>query len=160
MIIKKDIEPYILWKVNEGNISFSWDNWAGIGPLGSYIQRDKKPGNMKLMKCIRDNIWDEDALSRLVPLNLLDHIRKIPIGDRLLRDIPIWIPTSTSVFSCSSAFNCLRMKKEILPLWKDIWKGHIPFKMSFILWRAVKGKLPVDETKKIWKEHGVQMLVL
>lgn len=103
---------------------------------------------MRIRDCIKDETWDVNTISRLVPNNMLNHIIHIPIGNRQINDTPVWTETSNRSFTCSSAFNCIRKRRDMDNIWKDVWKKNVQFKMSFFLWRAIKGKLPVDETLK------------
>ncbi|XP_059285601.1 uncharacterized protein LOC132039072 [Lycium ferocissimum] len=68
MRTKNLIEPHIIWKINEGKISFWWDNWTKL----------EAPVNMLNDQNYHANI-----------------ILNIPIGRNNMKDKPIWIATNT-----------------------------------------------------------------
>nr|XP_018625245.1 uncharacterized protein LOC108944570 [Nicotiana tomentosiformis] len=115
----------------------------GLGPLGAYINGNRKPDNMKIRDCIKDEAWDINTITSLVPNNLLNHIKHIPISDKHINDTPVWTETSNGTFTCSSAFNSISKRRDMDNMWKDVWKKNVQFKMSFFLWRAIKGPLGI-----------------
>jgi len=60
-------------------------------------------------------------------------------------DQPIWKLTDNGKFTCASAWESIRNKRPRSKLHKYIWHRHIPFKVSFLLWRALRGKLPTND---------------
>lgn len=61
-------------------------------------------------------------------------------------DTAIWIPDETCKFTIDSAWEIIRKKRNIDPINTIIWHKHIPFKVAFFIWIALKGKLPTNET--------------
>lgn len=57
----------------------------------------------------------------------------------------IWKPNHDGAFSCSSAWELIRKKKDKTRSNTLIWHKYIPFEVSFLLWRAIRGKLPTNE---------------
>ncbi|XP_060200415.1 uncharacterized protein LOC132628670 [Lycium barbarum] len=147
--IKAESEPHILWKINEAQISFWWDNWTGIGPLALYHHTDNNPGNLNVADIIDGDKWDMEYINNLLPPDICHIIQRVEIGSRNKKDQPIWTHNSSGEFTCASAYQSLRKKIPEIPIWKCIWKNGIPFKMAFIIWRAIKKKLPMyDRIKK------------
>lgn len=60
-------------------------------------------------------------------------------------DTAVWKPNNKGVFSVSSAWRMIREKREVIDINKLTWQRYIPFKYSFLLWRALRGKLPTNE---------------
>lgn len=56
------------------------------------------------------------------------------------------MPNSCGIFTTLSAWNCIRQRKDIAVFLKRIWHKYLPFKMSFLVWRILKDKLPFDDT--------------
>ena len=62
-----------------------------------------------------------------------------------IKDTAVWKQTEAGKFSCTSTWEMCRTKKEHTILNAQIWHKYIPFKMSFLLWRALRYKLPTNE---------------
>lgn len=60
-------------------------------------------------------------------------------------DQPIWKPNTKSDFSCSSAWNVIRMQRTKKKINTYTLNKNIPFKCSFLLCRAFGGKVPTNE---------------
>ncbi|XP_019254091.1 PREDICTED: uncharacterized protein LOC109232860 [Nicotiana attenuata] len=48
-------------------------------------------------------------------------------------------------FTCASAWETIRRKKQHLLSNKKTWHKKLPFKWSFCLWRAIRNKIPTDD---------------
>ncbi|XP_015169198.1 uncharacterized protein [Solanum tuberosum] len=88
--IKAEVEPFMLRKINDGQISFWWDNWSGIGSLVLYHHTDSSPGNLTVADCLDGDHWDMDYISRLLPNNICQIIQSVNIGPRNWKDQAIW----------------------------------------------------------------------
>ncbi|XP_042988639.1 uncharacterized protein LOC122316171 [Carya illinoinensis] len=53
------------WLVNEGNVSFWYDNWVDGGPIGDQFPVIERP-LLRVKECRIDNGWDIPLLERLV----------------------------------------------------------------------------------------------
>ncbi|XP_015158405.1 uncharacterized protein [Solanum tuberosum] len=60
-------------------------------------------------------------------------------------DQAVWNLNTNGNFSVSFAWNNIREKREKTKINTYTWKRNIPFKCSFLLWRAIRGKLPTNE---------------
>nr|XP_033511967.1 uncharacterized protein LOC117276725 [Nicotiana tomentosiformis] len=60
-------------------------------------------------------------------------------------DKAIWTPNVIGKFTCASAWEVIRPKKQPNLTNKLTWHKKIPFKWSFCVWRALKNKLPTDD---------------
>lgn len=60
-------------------------------------------------------------------------------------DVPNWKLTDNGNFTIISAWEFIRKKKDKNLLNSCIWSKHIPFKVSFLVWRALRKKLPTND---------------
>ncbi|WMV30207.1 hypothetical protein MTR67_023592 [Solanum verrucosum] len=72
--------------------------------------------------------------------------RAHPVAKKGVKDIAVWRLTEAGEFTCKSAWEMCNKKKATAVLNSQIWHTHIPFKMSFLLWRAIRYKLPTNES--------------
>ncbi|XP_055800361.1 uncharacterized protein LOC129869765 [Solanum dulcamara] len=84
---------------------------------------------------------DKKAPPQFVPSILASNINYQP--HKL--DQASWKPNSSGEFSCSSAWELIRDKRSKTRINSQTWHKHIPFKCSFLLWRALRGKLPTNK---------------
>ena len=63
-----------------------------------------------------------------------------------IKDQAIWIPADNGQFTISSAWEIIRKKKSKDIINTSVWHKHIPFKISFFIWRALRNKVPTNET--------------
>ncbi|WMV23959.1 hypothetical protein MTR67_017344 [Solanum verrucosum] len=84
--IKAEVEAFMLRKINDGQISFWWDNWSGIGSLVLYHHTDSSPRNLTVADCLDGDHWDMDYISRLLPNNICQIIQSVNIGPRNWKD--------------------------------------------------------------------------
>ncbi|OIT30903.1 putative ribonuclease h protein, partial [Nicotiana attenuata] len=145
MDIRPKVEPHILWKINNEDALFWWDNWSNIGPLANNTSLPNKPGNIKITHFVQDREWNSRILKEYLPEPQVQAILEVRIGPRDHKDQPIWSPTIDGRFSCASAWNILRQRKDRVPHMAMIWRKEIPFKISFFMWRLLNKKLPLDD---------------
>ncbi|WMV45631.1 hypothetical protein MTR67_039016 [Solanum verrucosum] len=116
-------ETQITWKINSGNSSFWWDDWLGEGPLASYCTHVTSLNTTEISQFRLGGTWNET----------------------MIPDEAIWKLTVDGLFSCSSAWEIIRHKGPKSIINKGIWHRHLPFKISFLAWRALRNKLPTNE---------------
>ncbi|XP_015077582.1 uncharacterized protein LOC107021433 [Solanum pennellii] len=73
--------------------------------------------------------------------------KKLHTGQSLehMLDEAVWKTSEKGQFSCATAWEHIRHRKEKNNCSKNIWHKLIPFKISFLVWRALRGKLPTNE---------------
>ncbi|KAH0644828.1 hypothetical protein KY284_032712 [Solanum tuberosum] len=144
---KHTVETHIHWKVKSGSCSFWWDNWLGIGPLAHYFSNSNRfnivtisdfmeGGNgtwrksfNKLHKLMCTTFWQlSSSCNQASLINLLGASMLVVISRALLHGM------SLGSIDQKPKFNTYN------------WHKSIPFKCSFLLWRAVRGKLPTNES--------------
>uniref|UniRef100_A0A3Q7IJL1 Reverse transcriptase zinc-binding domain-containing protein n=1 Tax=Solanum lycopersicum TaxID=4081 RepID=A0A3Q7IJL1_SOLLC len=63
---------------------------------------------------------------------------------------PCWILEMRGEFTLKSSWHYIIHKEEEITIYKWIWAKGVPFKMTFILWRALKLKIHVDYRLRRW----------
>lgn len=143
MDVKDKVEEHLLWKVNSGPSSLWWDNSTGLGAMALVISYDITLRDQLVQDVIKNGVWNIEHLH--LPEYLAEHILNIPIGNPSSPDSPIWMSSTDGHFSTSCAWKLTRQKQGIVPSLQNLWHKYLPFKMSFLVWRLFKNKLPFDE---------------
>ncbi|KAH0655393.1 hypothetical protein KY285_030275 [Solanum tuberosum] len=130
---KITVEDHIGWKINSGSCSFWWDDWLGVGALANYTTYVSSLNNATIAHFLANGEWNERE-----------------IRQQGVTDTAVWKHTESGKFTCSSASEICRKKKDTTVIHSQIWHRHIPFKMSFLLWRAIRHKLPTNEKLAIF----------
>lgn len=63
-------------------------------------------------------------------------------------DKPWWIGSTSREFTLKIAFQIVRHKRDKVEWAKFIWTSGLPHKISFFLWRDIKGRIPIDDNLK------------
>ena len=89
--------------------------------------------------CFRRNVRDCE-LEEL--MELLDCLNNVHLNPALV-DTRLWLPDSSHIFSCKSAFNKLRETSisNVFSPFKVIWKSPIPHKIKVFAWLVALGKV-------------------
>ncbi|XP_015161207.1 uncharacterized protein [Solanum tuberosum] len=122
------VEDYIGWKINSGSCSFWWDDWLGRGALDNCTTSVSSLNNATIAHFLVNGKWNERKLRQ-----------------QGVKDTAVWKHTESGNFSCTSAWEICRKKRTLQSLILKFWPKHVPFKMSFLLWRAIRHKLPTNE---------------
>jgi len=141
---KIKVEEHIGWTINSGSCSFWWDDWLGVGALANYTTGISSLNNATIAHFLTNGKWNERKLRQQVPPLLIPYI--LNTNFQFLQgvsDSAVWKHTESGKFTCTSAWEICRNKKSTTDLNSQIWHRHIPFKMSFLLWRALRKKLPL-----------------
>lgn len=143
---KHKVDKHIHWKLNSGTSYFWWDDWLGVGPMVNHLDIER-PGNINVAN-FSDNRNLNEHFIRMFSLPLLvPKILSTQFQFQFQETIPdkaIWNPSNNGTLSCSSAWDIMGPKKLSTKL-NLIWNKHIPFKISYFLWRALKCKLFTNE---------------
>lgn len=96
---------------------------------------------------------DLTVLDDLLPVGLAANLSHLGQGPR---DVPIWRVATDSMFSLSSAKSSLRSPGPD----SDVLRGrcshkHLPFKVSFLAWHVLRGRLTVANTRARFGFHIV-----
>ncbi|XP_060214799.1 uncharacterized protein LOC132641737 [Lycium barbarum] len=132
----------MLWKIQNGQSSFWWDNWTGHGAIATYCPKYVHSIKTKVSYFILDKEWDIQRLVEILPDWLLQHVTPIKIGSETKQDYLIWKPATDGIFTNKEAWNDIREHRQKDLLINKAWHKNIPFKVSFLTWRLIKSKLP------------------
>ncbi|XP_015159877.1 uncharacterized protein [Solanum tuberosum] len=143
---KVKIEEHIHWTIISGTCSFWWDNWLGVGPLANFSSESNRFNNNTVADFLIEGQWNLEMLIQQAPHSMVASILDTHIQyQQGIPDQAVWKLNSDGNFTCSSAWNELREKRNKTQFYDFIWHKNIPFKCSFLLWRVLKGKLPTNE---------------
>lgn len=145
-INKSDAETNIQWSINSGTCRFWWDDWLGVGPLAYHNHYMPRLNNITVSKFLINGVWDKEKIRHHAPHQLVHKILSITIQYQAnVPDQAYWKLNSHGKFTSSSAWEHIRRKKSKTLTDSLIWHKCIPFKVSFLLWRAIRFKLPTNE---------------
>lgn len=143
---KHKMESHIHWKIDSRSCSFWWDNWLGVGPLAHFKGVSSRLDNTKVVAFIHNGQWDLQRVLNVAPPQHVTSILAMQL--QIQQDVPdkaLWSLNASGDFSIFSAWNIIREQRTKTKINKYTWNKHIPFKCSFLLWRALSGKLPTNE---------------
>ena len=134
----------MLLLICEGNASFWFENWLGIGPLAEGKEDLPLPevkiwelfgGTGRQLGQVRDALTHEELLQILNS------------GVHLLKgwDILVWTPSTDGRFKVQSALMQLRKSRHNLISRKLLWNRCIPLKISVFMWRLLNEWLPFSD---------------
>lgn len=68
-----------------------------------------------------------------LPEYLIELIHSTKLGDPNYTDNVVWMPSTTGLFTTSSAWQAIRQSRGITPILKGVWHKYLPYKMSFLM---------------------------
>lgn len=123
LAIRDEVEPFIWWKVKEGNFSFWFDNWTMLGAL-YYTKGDQaveEEVEVKDFMTDEDNSWKIGMLEDAVSSDMLDIIaNSIKPHTRVGIDKPLFKGSTIGNFTTKSAYQIIRHKRSKLG-----WHRHL-----------------------------------
>ncbi|XP_075091898.1 uncharacterized protein LOC142172040 [Nicotiana tabacum] len=144
--IKHKVEEHMIWLVENGEVSFWYDNWTSLGPLCKYLGDEARPKDIKLRDVFVNGEWNENNTGLTWPEFLKNIVQNMDLAlcpDKL--DKPIWVPDRRGTFTTSSAWNIFRQRRGPSTTDTRIWHKSVPFKMAFLTWRAIHDRLSTGE---------------
>lgn len=138
-----------MWQIGDGrSINFWLDNWLSQ-PLAEQLQI---PDHMHkdLKATVSDFIENE---SWIIPANLLENhptllnsLARVTIPSYVESDQLCWKGSSSGLLSFKDAFNFIRPANPHHFAWsKTLWNIAIPPSKSFIAWRLLNKRMPIDD---------------
>ncbi|XP_019228142.1 PREDICTED: uncharacterized protein LOC109209335 [Nicotiana attenuata] len=116
------------------------------GILANHRNEGGRPGKIKVSQFWNTRQWDVHKLNEIAAPHMLARILQVPIyHNPQILDEAIWTPNVSGKFTCASAWETIRRKKQHLLSNKKTWHKKLPFKWSFCLWRAIRNKLPTND---------------
>ncbi|EOY25454.1 Uncharacterized protein TCM_026877 [Theobroma cacao] len=135
-------EQNMRWRVGQGNLFFWHDCWMGETPLIS-SNHEFSLSMVQVCDFFMNNSWDIEKLKTVLQQEVVDEIAKIPI-DAMSKDEAYWAPTPNGEFSTKSAWQLIRKREVVNPVFNFIWHKAIPLTTSFFLWRLLHDWIPVE----------------
>ena len=153
---RQEVENHINWKILSWNCSFWWDNLLGDGALAKYFDKVSSLNNIHVADFVESGKWNERAIRHHEPPLLVPIILNFNIQyDEGISDHAMSMCEDKGQFTISSSLEIIRKKKVTDPINNCVWHKNIPFKVSFFIWRALRGKLPTNESMlKFGKEEA------
>ncbi|EOY14356.1 Uncharacterized protein TCM_033752 [Theobroma cacao] len=145
-------EQHMRWRVGQGNVFFWHDCWMGEAPLISSNQ-EFTSSMVQVCDFFTNNSWNIEKLKTVLQQEVVDEIAKIPI-DTMNKDEAYWTPTPNGDFSTKSAWQLIRKRKVVNPVFNFIWHKTVPLTTSFFLWRLLHDWIPVELKMK---SKGLQL---
>ncbi|XP_060171020.1 uncharacterized protein LOC132602004 [Lycium barbarum] len=146
--IRARCEQHVLWKVGQGNLSFWWDNWTGLGPIAYLLPTEYRAKRVRVSEFIYDGKWNTLTLSNLLPDHIWQHIAKIGIEPDK-DDYPVWLPDPSGRFTCKFAWDLLRPRRNYTLSAAKTWHYVVVAKLSN--WKLLNTFFCHSETAKVWE---------
>lgn len=136
--VKDFMEERIGWRVGRGDISIH-ERWC----LGS---KPPLPFEHSTIASLFENSLPRADFIRANYGNQVLHlITSQVVRLRDLDDVIIWLPSTSGIFSTSSAWKEWKGSHNESRISSLCWHAHIPTKISVFMWRAIHRGLPTDE---------------
>nr|XP_033509671.1 uncharacterized protein LOC117274475 [Nicotiana tomentosiformis] len=120
-------------------------NTFGKGALAKIHPCPARSHRKRVSDYITQGTWNMTKLSEVLPVTMVNHILTVPIGKHEHEDYPIWAKTEDGKFSTKTVYQKESNHSSHDILFQNIWHNKIPFKISFLAWRVLHRKLPIDE---------------
>ncbi|XP_055822053.1 uncharacterized protein LOC129890541 [Solanum dulcamara] len=125
---------------------FWWDDWLGIGPLAYHNNHLPRLNNSRVSDYMENGEWNVQKIRKYAPPQLVQQILSTEVDHHSnTDDQACWKLTSHGNFTSKSAWEIVRKKRAKTLIDRCTWHANIPFKASFLLWRAVRQKLPTND---------------
>lgn len=154
MKVQTEAEKNIQWVIGSGNVNFWFDRWCGNIRVTDLVTHPRQLCN----KTVREVMADPDGCIQVCETSLhYEVIRKIKnMGSQPSNkeDVCIWTPSQNGKFSLKTTWELCRNKNGLQKLNRLMWAHVILIKWSLLVWRAVRGRIPLDGTLQ---QKGIQL---
>ncbi|KAK4476678.1 hypothetical protein RD792_015838 [Penstemon davidsonii] len=151
------VQAGIKWRVVNGQkISLWFDRWAVKDPLCNLVEGDIRgeETDWSVAEILgNDGQWLVEKIKTKLPPVAIEAIHNTPIPwQRDKEDKIIWGGTSNGIFSCKSAYHCI--KREDLDSticnkkWKWIWKIKAPYIIQHFIWLCAHESIVTNALRK------------
>lgn len=126
---------------NDNEISFWLDNWCTHTSLFELTNTSPSSVDLKLKLftfILPNKTWDISCLNQLLPNDIINLIKGIPLPHLDIKDSPVWGLTPYGSFTIKTVTWLLSHGLPPHPIkWQFswIWKLDIPTKISIFLWQ-------------------------
>lgn len=133
--------------------SFWWDNWTEKGALANIPPRRNGSTKDKVKEFFSEEDWNVQTIESFLSEDMVQHIENISCGYQDAPYFIYWDATPDRQYSNSSVWQLVRAHKQSDWLSNMLWHNNLPFKISFLSWRLIRGKLPFDDTINRFGKH-------
>ncbi|GKV45487.1 hypothetical protein SLEP1_g52559 [Rubroshorea leprosula] len=149
-VLKKGLR----WRIGSGErVRFWHDNWVGHAPLA--MEGDPLPTSPSLMVADvinQEGEWDLDYLNSLIPADVIEVIRAIPLSRHVqLQDNTFWSDSMDGSFSVKSAYHLIQRDRNLINAlvdsWTWIWKLQCAERIMMFVWFLVRGRVLTNSVR-------------
>lgn len=89
-------------------------------------------------------------MRRFLPEWVINHITRLKPPQPGSNDRLCWRPATDGCFSVKAAYHLLKQTggRNANPLWRQIWKWHLPEKVKYFVWQITHDRLMTNSTRK------------
>ena len=153
--LRDRVRPFIRHTVFNGVGTFLWhDFWNQLGPLlpcygeriiyDSAIQR-----NAHVTQIIRDGRWEWPVANSADLITIKNSCGNYPL-DESKEDTISWTLAPAGVFTVSSAWNQIRLRKQVVNWHNSVWFPQAIRRHAFIVWLVIQDRLDTQEKLIKW----------
>ncbi|GLT96250.1 hypothetical protein SLE2022_138910 [Rubroshorea leprosula] len=142
------LQQGVRWRVGTGEgINFWHDNWVGNAPFINVSGEGPVDSSLLVADVINsDGEWDLDFLHTLVPVEIVEIIKAIPLSRNLqLTDSIFWAGSMDGSFTVRSAYQLIQEQKKLdnssLDSWSWVWKLCCAERIRMFIWLLVRGRV-------------------
>lgn len=139
--VKDRTESYIRWIVGKGEVDFWKDRWWGEEKLGDLVDVSS---SLSVREAVTNFTW-KDQVCSILNANEIMKIQSMGEVINSEADRSVWAVNACGNFSLKSAWEGIRIKKNVAGSLRFIWHPCTPLKLSFLSWRMLHKRLPVDD---------------
>ena len=111
--IRDKMDKHIQWKLNSRSFSFWQDNWLGIGHLAQFSTNTDIFNNSIVAEYQCNGRWNWSKIIQQATNSQVEGILTVNLPTQIhLPDQEIWTLNNDGRFTCSSAWNEIRQKKQ------------------------------------------------
>jgi hypothetical protein len=152
------------YRLGDGNSSFWYTNWAGIGTLANQVLYvDIHDLQMRVRDVFIDGKWNFNMLYTTIPSNVTDRLKLLPVClNPQVADCYTWKGNLNGLYTAQDGYYWLNHNDFINNATNEIswnWLWHIPApeKIKFFIWTALQNALP---TKTMLSHRGLLQVTL
>lgn len=144
--LREEVELQMWWQLKEGVVNFWFDNWTLYFLKENSVQNE----DLEVKQCTRNGEWVLPQLQLVIDDDMVEYIKdeiNPGSGDEIV-DRPSWIETTSGKFFVKLMFELIRRKKLVQEWRNFIWICDMSFKINFLMWRCLKGRIATDDNRK------------
>ncbi|GKV18865.1 hypothetical protein SLEP1_g29190 [Rubroshorea leprosula] len=148
------LQQGVRWRIGSGEkVCFWQDAWVGDAPLISSSNEPHALPSLLVSETINpDRDWNLELLHELVPAEIVEKIRAIPLSrNSQLEDGDFWASSMDGLFTVKSAYQLLQAPRNFAyhstDSWNWIWKLHCAERIRLFVWLLVRGRVLTNSVR-------------